>query len=288
MAFTAQDVKDNAQSSVDSEGGQFYLDAQDWLPAINMAYQRGITAYRWALANRSVPEEYLSELKVDLLFRTNGIGVIDIGHSKNATNPAQENPFQPWSILAVYAEPVRQPLLSTAPPTPLPVPTNGSLSYYWDGGNTRPTDSSYPVQRMTAEQLAVARTNSSMSGNEVYARKADGTPGHMRSYAYAIAGDQQSINDNLPGQSASLSIILKPFTLCSNEWFWIAYLKEPGQLTAMTGTNTGTILFPRAALRVIADWTLYYLSIKQGDATPGSLRTTAQQDATELFGMTTN
>jgi len=281
MAFTAQDVKDTAQPSVDSEGGQYYLDQQDWLPAISSATQRAMTACRWSLANKSGSEEQLSELKVDLLFRTNGIGVIDIGHAKNATNPAQENPFQPWSILAVYAEPVRQPLLVTAPPTPLPVPANGSLSYYWDGGNTRPTSSDYPVQRVTAEQLAVLSTNQYMSGNEVLARKTDGTPGHMRSYAYAYAGDQQSINDNIPGQSPNLSIILKPFTLSVNEWFWIAYLKEPEAVTDMTSV----ILFPKSFLRTLADWTLYYLSIKQGDGT--TLNTTAQQDAATLFGMST-
>lgn len=281
--FTADDVKQMAQPSVDSEGGQFYLDQQDWIPAIGSATQRAMTACRWSMANRSGSEEQLSELKVDLLFRTNGLGVIDIGHAKNATNPAQENPFQPWSILAVYAEPVRQPLLVTAPPTPLPVPANGSLSYYWDGGNTRPVRSDYPVLRMTAEQLAVASTNQYMSGNEVLALKRDGTPGFMRSYAYAYAGDQQSINDNIPGQSPNLSIILKPFALSVNEWFWIAYLKEPEAVTAMTDV----ILFPKSFLRTIADWTLYYLSIKAGDGGPGNLNTTAQQDAAALFGMST-
>lgn len=284
MAFTAQDVKDNAQSLVDAEGGQYYLDQQDWIPAINMAYQRALTACRWELANRSGAEEQLSELKVDLLFRSNGIGVVDLGHAKSATNPATENPFKPWSIVAVYAEPTRAPLLSTAPPTPLPIPANGSLSYYWDGGNTRPVGSAYPVQRMTAEQLAVATTNQYMSGNETLALNSQGQPGHMRSYAYAIAGDQQSINDNIPGDSPNLSIIIKPFALSSNQWFWISYLKEPNTITAMTGSNTGTILFPKSFLRTIADWTLYYLSIKQGDGT--TLNSTAQQDAMALFQYT--
>lgn len=288
MAFTAQDVKDNAQSLIDAEGSQRYLDDQDWLPAINMAYQRAMTACNWSLANRKGSEEQLAELKIDLLFRTNGIGVVDIGHSKSATNPAQENPFQPWSILAVYAEPERKPLSVTVPVAPYPAPANGSLSYYWDGGGTRPAGSAYPVQRMTAEQLAVANTNQYMSGNEVLALKSDGTPGYMRSYAYAIAGDQQSINDNIPGQTPSLSIILKPFALSVNEWFWITYLREPNTLTAMTGTNTGTILFPKSFLRTMADWTLYYLSIKAGDGGPGNLNTTAQQDAMTLFQFSTN
>jgi hypothetical protein len=139
------------------------------------------------------------------------------------------------------------------------------------------------VQRVTAEQLAVLSTNQYMSGNEVLARKTDGTPGFMRSYAYAYAGDQQSINDNIPGQSPNLSIILKPFTLSVNEWFWIAYLKEPEAVTDMTSV----ILFPKSFLRTLADWTLYYLSIKQGEAGVGSLQATVQQDAQALFGMTT-
>lgn len=288
MAFTAQDVKDATQSLLDAEAGQFYLDDPDWLPAINMAYQRSMTACRWALANTTGPEEQLAELKVDLLFRANGLGVVDIGNARDANNPVTVNSLKPWSILAVYAEPTRAPLLATAPPTPLPVPANGSLSYYWDGGNTRPIGSAYPVKRMTAEQLAVLATNQYMSGNETLALNSAGQPGHMRSYAYVIAGDQQSINDNTPGQSGALSIILRPLVLSVNAWFWISYLKEPNTLTSMTGTNTGTILFPKSFLRTIADWTLYYISVKQGQAGPGSANTTAQQDAMQLFGMTTS
>lgn len=138
---------------------------------------------------------------------------------------------------------------------------------------------------MTAEELAVAATNRYMAGNEVLALDRAGNPSKMRSYAYAIAGEQQSINDSAPGDQPSISIILKPFALAVNQWFWVSYLRNPNVLTAFTGTNTGTLSLPISMLRTIADWTLQYLSIPQGDGT--TLNSTAQQDAAQLFQMNT-
>ncbi len=285
MPITAQQVYDAAAPFVDAQGGQFYLPDQNWLPSINAAYQRALTAYRWQLANSSLSEEQLAELKEDLLFRTNGIGVIDINLSRLATNPATVNALKCWSVLAVYAEPERSVLYPGTPPSVLPAPANTSLSYYWDGGNTRPHGSRFPVKRMTAEELAVAATNRYMAGNEVLALDRAGNPSKMRSYAYAIAGEQQSINDSAPGDQPSISIILKPFALAVNQWFWVSYLRNPNVLTAFTGTNTGTLSLPISMLRTIADWTLQYLSIPQGDGT--TLNSTAQQDAAQLFQMNT-
>lgn len=281
MAFTAQEVVNAASQQVDAEASQRYLPDQDWLPAINAAYRRAMAACTFALANRKGSEEQLSELKVDLLFRTNGVGAIDIGGARSALNPAQVNGFKPWSVLAVYAEPERYSLLPQAPLPAWPIPPNGSLTYYWDGGSSRPAASRFPVHRHTAEELAVLATNIAMSGNEVLALSSSGQPGKMRSYAYAIAGDQHSINESIPGEAPGMSLLLRPVALSRNAWFWVSYLKAPGALTTMTGTNTGTILFPPSFLQPITEWTLQYLSIKQGDGT--NLYGATEKDAAQLF-----
>lgn len=282
MPITAQQVYDSARPMVDAEGSQRYLPDQDWLPSINAAYQRALTAYRWQLANKSLSEEALAELLVDLLFRTNGIGVIDLNLSRSATNPATVNSLKCWSVIAVYAEPQIAGLLPSVPPPAFPEPANGSLSYYWDGGSSRPRESKFPVQRMTREQLAVASTNRYMAGSEALALDSSGSPSKMRTYGYYIAGDQQSINDNLPGDQPSISLLMKPSALSVNKWFWVSYLRTPNALTAFTGTNTGTLSLPVSMLRIIADWTLEYLAMKQ-DGVP--LKTTAQEDAAILFQM---
>lgn len=285
MPITAQQVYDNAKAFVDAEGGQQYLPDQDWLPAINAAYQRAITACNWRLANNKGAEEQLAELQIDLLFRTNGIGVIDIDLARSATNPATVNSLKCWSIIAAYAEPQVAALSPGFPVPAFPAPANGSLTYYWDGASSRPQGSKFPVQRMTKEQLAVANTNRYMAGSEALALDSAGNPSKMRSYAYYIAGDQQSINDNTPGDSPSISLLVKPFALSVNKWFWVSYLRNPNTLTAFTGTNTGTLSLPVSMLRTIADWTLQYLSIKQGDQT--TLNSSAREDASTLFQMST-
>ena len=285
MPITAQQVYDSAKAFVDAEGGQFYLPDQDWLPAINAAYQRAITACNWRLANNKGAEEQLAELQVDLLFRTNGLGVIDINLARLATSPATVNPFKCWSVIAAYAEPQRASLLPSVAVPAYPAPANASLSYYWDGGSSRPQGSKFPVQRMTKEQLAVANTNRYMAGSEALALDSAGAPSKMRSYGYYIAGDQQSINDSTSGDSPNISLLMKPFALSVNAWFWVSYLRTPNTLTAFTGTNTGTLSLPESMLRTIADWTLQYLSIKQGDQT--TLNSTAREDASTLFQMST-
>lgn len=279
MPITAQQVYDSARPMVDDEGSQRYLPDQDWLPAINAAYQRAITACNYMLANRKGAEEQLAELKVDLLFRTNGIGVIDINRSLQATAPNIENGLKCWSVLAVYAEPQLASLLPSVPVPVFPQPANGSLSYYWDGRSSRPQGSKFPVERRTVEQLAVSATNRYMAGNEVLALDKSGNPSKMRSYAYYIAGNQQSINDNLPGDSPSISLILKPWALSVNKWFWVSYLRTPNTLTAFTGSNSGILSLPVSMLRTIADWTYQYLTIKQ------ELATNPKEDAAALFQM---
>jgi len=285
MPITAQQVYDSAKAMVDAEGSQRYLLDQDWLPAINAAYQRAITACNWRLANNKGAEEQLSELQVDLMFRTNGIGAIDIDYARSATSPTTLNTLKCWSVIAVYAEPQVASLVPSVPVPAYPQPANNSLSYYWDGSLARPQGSKFPVQRMTKEQLGVANPNRYMAGSEALALTSTGVPSKMRTYAYYIAGNQQSINDSLPGDSPSISLLLKPFALSVNAWFWISYLRNPNELTAFTGTNTGTLSLPVSMLRTIADWTLQYLSIKQGDQT--TLNSTAREDASTLFQMST-
>ena len=261
--FTAQELKALAAPSVDAEGGQFYLDDQDWIPNINSAIQRAVTACNVALASKKGSEEQLIELKEDRVFQSNQYGGIaindcapDIGHKL-------------WSVMAVYAEPI------TVPQT-VPVALDPARTYWM---NVAPVGSKYPVQRMTAEQLAVAQDNMLMSGNEVLALKADGTPGNMRTYAYYLMGKRLVPDGALVATDGE--IFIKPFALSSVKPFWVSYLRVPSAITTMADT----VDFPRSMMRTLADWTLQYMSIKQGDAT--TLNSTSQQDAMQLFQMST-
>lgn len=253
--FTVQELlTETVYPGLDAEGSQRYLFDQDYKPAINSAISRAITAGGWAMANRKGSEEALWELKEDRVFQSNFFGGIAI----NDAIPSLGHTV--WNILAVYAEPITQPAINVVVGQP-----NQTIVF----SSTVPLESKFPVQRMTAEQIAVANTNIFMSGNETLAN----TP--MRSYGYYYMGqrvDSQGIIQATQGE-----IFITPRTLASRKPFWVSYLRTP----ALIDNINDSIDFPRSFLRTIGSWALEYLSWKQGDGT--SLNSVATKDAGMLF-----
>lgn len=241
---------------VDASSSQRYLPDQDIIPSCNSALSRAITAGNWALANRKGSEEMLRELMETRVFQSNAYGGIAL---ENTTPPLGHNV---WSILAIYAEPTTIP----ANPTTLPLE---QLTYFLTGVVFLSSDK--PVERLTLEEIAKAKNNAFMSGNETLAQ----TP--MRSYAYTLIGKRTDSPTVITGD---YEIHISPASLADQKRFAITYLRQPSTIT----TVNDTIDLPNSMLRTLADWGLQYLAaFKQGSGSlmlPG-----AEADARELFRM---
>lgn len=255
--ITIPELDQFVDTQLDSVGSQRYLFEQNKVPCYNAALSRAITACSWALANRKGSEEALWELKEDRVFQSN----IQGGLAINDAVPSLGHTL--WTVLAIYAEPETSPPVTVVSGQPQQTVLL----------NVVPKGSAFPVQRMTAEQVAVARTNSFMSGNEVLAG------GPMRTYGYYYMGSRT--NSQLVIQATQGELFITPVSLANRKPFWVSYLRTPDQIV----TVDDTIDLPKSMTITLANWALQYLSTKQGDGT--TLHSTSEKDAAELFNMAT-
>jgi len=265
--ITIPELDQYVDANTDSEGSQRYLFDQDKIPNYNSAVSRAITACNWMMANRKGAEEALSELQETRIVQTNFWGGLTLDSLwTNATTPS---PYKVWSVLGFYAEPDMAP---NVPQVPLSPPSKSYILltqiYLPGGANER------PVQRMTMEQVAVARDNSFMSGNEVLANS------EMRTYGYYIMGNRTQNDGLIVGNR---EVVFTPRSRFANGAKYIAmsFLREPQPIV----DETSIIEFPTSMARTLASWALEYMAIKQGDMT--TLHSTTEQDANQLFQFST-
>ncbi len=250
--ITGTDIWNTMQARLDAEGSERYLPDQDIIPAINSAIQRAMTAVGWALANRKGSEEQLSELTNIKIFQTNSEGGV------NLDDPSLGHGI--WNVLGVYARPFT---VEQNPPI-LPLPANQSQyrdSLSWSGSGD-------PVERVTLEEVPKIRTNIFRNGNEIMASN----PNRV-TFSYYIPGDASSTSYSSGGRE----LRILPKSVASTSLVAIAYLKTPSEVSDLTDQ----VEFPRSFLLALADWSLQYISYKQGDT--ATLHVLASKDAAELF-----
>lgn len=262
--ITYTELKEVMAANLDAEGSDRYLDVQDYVPAMNSAISRAMTAVGWAMANRKGSEEALRDLTYVRIFQTNSEGGVAI------SNPAILNLLghSIWNVLGVYAQP------ETVPPDASPNAQPDNVSLYrpdvaWSGSGS-------PVERVTLEEVPVLRNNAFLSGNEVLA-----SAPKRRTFAYYIVGNASSSNYD----SGIGEIRVLPKSVTSKSLVAISYLSQPTELDANNYPNA-TIEFPQSMKRTLANWALQYISWKQGDGT--NLQMNAMKDAQELFQLTVN
>lgn len=264
--ITYTELKEVMAANLDAEGSDRYLDVQDYVPAINSAISRAMTAVGWAMANRKGSEEALRDLTYVRIFQTNSEGGVAI------SNPAILSLLghSIWNVLGVYAQP------DTVPPDASPTAQQDNVSLYrpdvaWSGSGS-------PVERVTLEEVPVLRNNAFLSGNEVLA-----SAPKRRTFAYYIVGNASSNNYD----SGIGEIRVLPKSVTSNSLVAISYLSQPTELDANNyNLPTTFIEFPQSMKRTLANWALQYISWKQGDGT--NLQMNAMKDAQELFQLTVN
>jgi len=261
--ITYAELKEVMAANLDAEGSERYLDVQDYVPAINSAISRAMTAIGWSIANRKGSEEALRDLTYVRIFQTNSEGGVSIGDTATLLLLGHSI----WNVLGVYAQPetVQQQTLIAAP--------NYKSLYRkdlaWSGSGS-------PVERVTLEEVPVLRNNAFLSGNEVLASN----PKRV-TFAYYIVGDASS--DGYPSSTGEIRVLPKSVT--SKSLVAISYLAQPTELNANNYANA-QIEFPQSMKRTLADWALQYISWKQGDGT--NLQANAMRDAQELFQLTVN
>jgi hypothetical protein len=269
--ITYTELKEVMAANLDAEGSDRYLDVQDYVPAINSAISRAMTAVGWAMANRKGSEEALRDLTYVRIFQTNSEGGVAI------SNPAILSLLghSIWNVLGVYAQP------DTVPPDASPTAQPDNVSLYrpdvaWSGSGS-------PVERVTLEEVPVLRNNAFLSGNEVLA-----SAPKRRTFAYYIVGNASSSNyDTGMSFSGIGEIRVLPKSVTSKSLVAISYLSQPTELDANNyNLPTTFIEFPQSMKRTLANWALQYISWKQGDGT--NLQMNAMKDAQELFQLTVN
>lgn len=263
--ITYSELKAVMQANLDAEGSERYLDVPDYVPAINSAVSRAMTAIGWAMANRDGSEEALRDLTYTRIFQTNSEGGVaisdpallaDLGHGI-------------WNVLAVYARPETVEFQIITPVAPSASLYRNDLS--WSGSGS-------PVERVTLEEVPVLRDNAFLSGNEVLADK----PKRV-TFAYYVVGNAWSNGYS----SGNGEIRVLPKSVTKKSLVAISYLANPTELTPDNyNLPTTRIEFPQSMKRTLADWALQYIAWKQGDGT--NLQMNAQKDAQELFQLTVN
>jgi hypothetical protein len=262
--ITYAELKEVMAANLDAEGSERYLDVQDYVPAINSAISRAMTAIGWAIANRKGSEEALRDLTYVRIFQTNSEGGVAI----SSLAPALGHSI--WNVLGVYAQP------ETVPPNALPNAQQDNVSLYrpdvaWSGSGSS-------VERVTLEEVPVLRNNAFLSGNEVLASN----PKRV-TFAYYIVGNASSTDYN----SGIGEIRVLPKSVTKKSLVAISYLSQPTELDANNyNLPTTFIEFPQSMKRTLANWALQYISWKQGDGT--NLQANAMRDAQELFQLTVN
>jgi hypothetical protein len=269
--ITYTELKEVMAANLDAEGSDRYLDVQDYVPAINSAISRAMTAVGWAMANRKGSEEALRDLTYVRIFQTNSEGGVAISSPAILTLLGHSI----WNVLGVYAQP------DTVPPNASPTAQPDNVSLYrpdvaWSGSGS-------PVERVTLEEVPVLRNNAFLSGNEVLA-----SAPKRRTFAYYIVGNASSSNyDTGMSFSGIGEIRVLPKSVTSKSLVAISYLSQPTELDANNyNLPTTFIEFPQSMKRTLANWALQYISWKQGDGT--NLQMNAMKDAQELFQLTVN
>jgi hypothetical protein len=156
------------------------------------------------------------------------------------------------NVLAVYPQPLTEQTQTITPNTASLVRSDLTFA----GPTT-------PCQRVTHEMVPMIRNNSSMRGNEVLAANDS-----RRSWAYYLNAGVV----NLLPKSQAASIIAA-----------VAYIQKFENMTS----TTSTVNLPPFMADILADWALYYISVKQ-DTQGQGVGNFAAQDAAQLFGFSVN
>lgn len=233
MPILNQEVHNRVLSSLDSEGSERYLWAQDTYPNLKGAVEILVTWLNEAFAENKLTPESLRELTRVGVWQTNAYSRVSFDDSVVGD--------ELWTLLAVYPE------IETSSKQAASSTTNKAESKF------RPdvtfVRSKKDAKRLTFEEWNQNSDNVFMQGNTIL-------QGSIKEYAYLDFADYTSQRYVKPTDKKEITI--RPDV--PSQLIAMAYLKYP----VVSNQIGGSLDFPKSLTDLIVEIVLNKISIKQG------------------------
>jgi len=231
--ISVQELRNQLAFALDAEGSDHYLDALDYIPAINASVKWLTNVVNSAYGQNKIGEEFFRDLTYSGVFRTSDASRVSLNVF----------PSDVWTILAIYVKPKTEEIQGNpVPPTP-----NPKQSYYMS--NLLHLSSYLDCKRLSVEEWSRNKINPFEQGYD-----GDSICDELKEYAYL-----NPINYRL--QTILSEIEIRPAIVNDNVTvFWV---KKPTVVTSITDN----IEFPESVFQLLFDKALNYIAYKQGDQT---------------------
>jgi hypothetical protein len=231
--ISVQELRNQLAFALDAEGSDHYVDALDYLPAINASVKWLTNVVNSAYGQNKIGEEFFRDLSYSGVFRTSDASRVSLNVF----------PSEVWTILAIYVKPKTEEIQGL----PAPATPNVKQSYYMS--NLLHLNSNLDCKRLSIEEWARNRSNPFEQGYE-----GDSICDELKEYAYL-----NPMNYRL--QTVMAEVEIRPAIVNDNVTiFWV---KKPTVVTSITDD----IEFPESVFQLHFDKALNYIAYKQGDQT---------------------
>lgn len=231
-----QELRDQLAFALDAEGSDHYIDALDYIPAMNAAVKWLTNVINAALGRDKLGEEFFRDLTYSGVFRTDDCSRVSLNTFPNDV----------WSILSVYVDPTTRSITGQTPP----VTSDDTTSYFLN--NLLHKSSFKSCKRLSIEEWATSRANPFEDGYD-----GEQICDELKQYAYLNPINYE--NTNL-GENAQ-EIEIRPEVVNDNVTiFWV---KKPTVISSISDQ----IEFPDSVFQLLFNKALNYISYKQGDNT---------------------
>ena len=252
MPISVQEIVNRCNHLLDAEGSDRYTFDEDYRYAINAATEYVVSLFNSAFDQNKLSPESLKELVYTKIFQASLYSRIAFDSTDMGMSV--------WTILAVYPKCVTVPISPTQAAA-------ADESVYLDTVSFR--DSNYSAHRLNTENWAMRNRNPFVAGSPLitcediieygYIDYCDYTGG----YSLTNSPSEIEISPSIAGETVAVRFIKLPDT------------------TTVIGD---TIEFPTTLTNLIVDKTLYYISVKQGEA---PLYTVTERELSNLISLMT-
>lgn len=244
----ALELRNQLAFALDAESSQHYLDATDYIPAINASVKWLTAVINSALGQDKLSEEFFREVSYSGVFRTD----------LNSRISLQAFPNEVWSILAIYPKPTTSGTVIATPLT--------TRSYYMDGLLHVSADKD--CKRLTIEEWSKNKLNPLEAGYD-----GDQICDDLKRYAFLNPINYGGVNSGVNSQEIEIRPRLE------NLYATVFWAKMP---TVITDINDN-IEFPSSCFQLLFNKSLNYISYKQGDST--NLYSVSSNDIQQLLSL---
>lgn len=244
----AQELRDQLAFALDAEGSEHYMDAPDYIPAINGSIKWLTAVVNSAMGQNKLSEEFFRDISYSGVFKPNV-------HSRISLSVF---PNEVWTILAINPRPQ---FTGTPGPTP-----NPNESYYMS--TLVHVSSDFDCKRLTVEEWSRNKRNPFEAGYD-----SENVCDDLKRYAYLAPVNYSGTNTG----NTSQEIEIRPSV--ANSYATVFWAKKPSEIVNITDQ----IEFPASTFQLLFNKALNYLAFKQGDQT--NLYSVSNNDIQQLLSL---